>query len=221
MACALWGDGSKWGDGDLWCREISVGPYVSFLDQDTDRPLLSSWTLQSPDATIWSPTISSQGVLTFTSGAGSLSTAPVLIEDDNTLWSMAIGNTGVLTLTDGVADTNQPAAEVIDPNAIAWYGRVSSLNVLRWQTGSVPGNLRTRLTHVSVRVSYSAAAAFVIHSIRPLLAPVKAVLGRYITHTDMVTKGRVSVRITYTGNAAFVVDRIALTAKSKKQRPRG
>jgi len=92
-----------------------------------DLPIYA-WSLQSPDATVWVPSITIDGIVSFTSGGGVITASPPVFRGQGTtVWTPAISNAGLLTISSG-PDLNQRWAWKIDTNLIRWYFEVDASN---------------------------------------------------------------------------------------------
>src|SRR5262245_13678410 len=92
---------------------------------------ISTWSLQSPDGTVWRATISNEGIVTWiTGGAIATVTPPVFQGDpDSVIWTPSMSNAGILSMTDGVA-AGQLWATLIDPVFKRWYFLVNANGIL-------------------------------------------------------------------------------------------
>ena len=71
------------------------------------------WSLQSPDGTVWKPTITRAGIVTFTAGGPILTTDPPIFPgspDPPNIWTPSIDNSGLVTITSGLDAGQSPAA---------------------------------------------------------------------------------------------------------------
>lgn len=81
---------------------------------------LTSWSLTSPNGTHYQPSISTEGVVTWTVvGAAITGTPPVYVDETSGIHTPSISNAGGVTLTAG-ADTSQDRAALIDPNGVQY-----------------------------------------------------------------------------------------------------
>lgn len=81
---------------------------------------LTSWSLTSPNGTHYQPSISTEGVVTWTViGAAITVTPPVYVDEASGIHTPSISNVAVVTLTAG-ADTGQDRAALIDPNGVQY-----------------------------------------------------------------------------------------------------
>ena len=140
--------------------------YLSFIDGGNAPSLLTSWTLTSPNSTVWGPTISTGGIVTFTDGA-TAATAPVFIGLDGLAWNVAIDNFGLLLVTSGadLASTDN-AASLIDSAGTTWTFYVDSSGLVNITTSFV---LPALFRYPSTVVSWTPTAStdqFVLYSVR-------------------------------------------------------
>ena len=111
--------------------------YIRFIDAGNDPSLTMAWTLTSPNVTVWSPSVSTAGVVTMTDGAVA-GTVPIFIGLDGNAWNPTIDNSGIITATTGspMASTDQ-AASILDSNGLAWTFYVDTDNIVNLTTNAV------------------------------------------------------------------------------------
>ncbi len=94
--------------------------YIRFIDGGNYPSVITSWTLTSPNAAVWAPTISTGGVVTMTDGAAALS-SPIFIGLDGLVWTPTIDNSGIITATSGAAlSSTDVAAAITDNDGVTW-----------------------------------------------------------------------------------------------------
>jgi len=110
----------------LYCRPLGLRSHrVTF--QEFDVNYVTDWNLQSPDGTIWTPTLTTgtneTPTFTWVSSVGTKSTdTPVVVQTDTfQYWSMSIDNVGVVTYTSATADGESYGAALHDDNGKVWY----------------------------------------------------------------------------------------------------
>lgn len=85
---------------------------------------ITAWTLQAPDTTYWQPSMSVEGVVSWTIvGAELTPTPPVYADESGAVWTPSISNAGIVTLTSG-ADTGQDRAALVDSNGVQYLAIV-------------------------------------------------------------------------------------------------
>lgn len=91
-----------------------------------------NWTLQSPDTTVWTPSISTTGIITWTSGGPLLTSTPPVFQGyfTNLVWVPSISNTGVVTITQDLA-SGQFLAALRDSAFQDWYFSVSTYGLIQ------------------------------------------------------------------------------------------
>ena len=111
--------------------------YIRFIDAGNDPSLTMAWTLTSPNVTVWSPSVSTAGVVTMTDGAVA-GTVPIFIGLDGNAWNPTIDNSGIITATTGspMASTDQ-AASILDSSGLAWTFYVDTDNIVNLTTNAV------------------------------------------------------------------------------------
>ena len=111
--------------------------YIRFIDAGNDPSLTMAWTLTSPNATVWGPSVSTDGIVTMTDGAVA-GTVPIFIGLDGNAWNPTISNGGLITATTGsaMASTDQ-AASILDSNGLAWTFYVDTDNIVNLTTNAV------------------------------------------------------------------------------------
>ena len=85
---------------------------------------ITNWSLQSPDTTVWIPTISTRGICTWTSGGAIVTATPPVFQStvDATIWIPSISNAGIVTMTSGTSVIGQRWATLLDANNRQWFG---------------------------------------------------------------------------------------------------
>src|SRR5690349_1747901 len=122
--------------------------------------------MTSPDLTVWGASITTSGVISFTSGAAAGDTA-VIGSLSGLAWTPAISNGGVVSATSGSAlSASDTAASIADSAGTVWTLYVNDNNEICVTSSSVaPGLVR----YPALRVSYTPASAtdvFLVHSAR-------------------------------------------------------
>lgn len=85
--------------------------------------LLTSWSLQSPDDTVWVPSISTEGVVTYVPGGEVITATPPVVADRDepaNVRTLSISNAGTLSLSGPVADEDQDRAALQDANGVIY-----------------------------------------------------------------------------------------------------
>ena len=143
--------------------------YIGFIDGGNSPSLVTSWTLTSPNATVWGATISTGGIVTFTDGAAA-STVPVFIGLDGLAWNPTIDNGGIVTVTSGSAlSSTNSAAALDDSGGTRWTFYVDQDGLVNVTTSLV---LPALFRYPSVTVSWtptSASDQFLIYSVRAMM----------------------------------------------------
>ena len=151
---------------------ISPSEYITYFDSSDIPGVLATWTLTSPDATVWGPSVTTAGIVTFTSGATLVTTAVVFIGLDGNKWTPTIANTGIVTVTSGGAlSASDTIATLTDSNGVSWVFYVDDLNVAQLTTASV---LPSLLRYPALIFTYTPAASTdvcLLHSARPSITP--------------------------------------------------
>lgn len=103
----------------------------------------SAWTLTSPNATVWTPSITTAGIVSLTSGGVAGETA-VLVGVDGTKWTPTISNGGIITLTSGgTLSASDTIATLTDSGDTIWSLYVDDAGQANVTTASaLPGLLR-------------------------------------------------------------------------------
>lgn len=124
---------------ELGLRQYRPYNYQAFADNYgfTAGP---SWNLQSPDGTVWAPSITTGGVLSFVSGAARL-TDCVVRGQALPWWQPTISNIGVVTLTSYTpGGSGIPWGTIVDSAGAVWYWYMDLNNVAILST-TLPTNL--------------------------------------------------------------------------------
>ena len=140
--------------------------YIRFIDGAAVPTFLTTWTLRSPDTTYWSATVSTSGIVTYTSGAAP-GTTPVFVGLNGNAWDPTIDNGGVVTVTNGAPlDSYDLAAALIDSGGSQWNLYVDANSLVNVTTNLI---LPTAFRYPSVIASWTPTAAtdqFIIYSLR-------------------------------------------------------
>lgn len=89
-----------------------------------------AWSLQSPDSTVWVPSITTEGMLSFVSGGGIITaTPPVFRGVGGTIWTPFISNAGLVSIVQG-NEMGQRWAWKIDINLVRWYFDVDATGIV-------------------------------------------------------------------------------------------
>ena len=140
--------------------------YIRFIDSGNDPSLITAWTLTSPNATVWGPSVSTDGIVTMTDGAVA-GTVPIFIGLDGNAWNPTMSNGGIMTAATGspMTSTDQ-AASILDANGLTWIFYVDTDNLVNLTTNAViPASFR----YPSVVVNWTPTAStdqLVISSLR-------------------------------------------------------
>lgn len=89
--------------------------------------IITTWSLQSPNAQAWQPSIDPYGTVTFAPVGAVITVTPPVYADElsaSVVYTPTISNTGILTLTSG-ADTGQLRAALVDVNGAQYLACVS------------------------------------------------------------------------------------------------
>ena len=140
--------------------------YFADIDGQVLPGRTAAWTVASPDATVWGPTISTTGVITMTSGASAGTTA-VVIGLSGLKWTIAISNGGILTLTESTALTaSDLAASITDSNSVTWTLYVDDDDIVNVTTSDL---LKRSFKYWGVSVYYTPASStdiFAVQSVK-------------------------------------------------------
>lgn len=95
--------------------------YIAAIDSGALPVASSIWTLTSPDMTVWGPSITTDGVMSLTSGATAGDSA-VFVGIDGTKWVPTISNGGIITLTPtGTLSASDLMASLVDAALVTWF----------------------------------------------------------------------------------------------------
>jgi len=141
--------------------------YIVYVDPGVLGIVDTTWTLKSPDLTVWDPSITTGGVLSFTSGGTELNT-PRVPAWNGTGWDPSITNGGVVSVTSGAAmSASDQLAALIDSSSVAWYLVVNDNDELQVTTDDIITGV---IRYPSVHLTFTATAdtdTFDIHAIKP------------------------------------------------------
>ena len=92
---------------------------------------ITTWSLQSPNGTAWVPTITTAGIVTFTSGGSVLTPRAPCFQGipDTTLWTPQISDAGIVSLLD-VPTMGTYRAALLDSNATLWLFLVDRAGIV-------------------------------------------------------------------------------------------
>jgi hypothetical protein len=222
MALGKWGDGGLYGDGGLWnSLTLQAQEFYARVDEPQQAyPFTTTWNLQSPNGSIWLPSISTSGILSFTDvGAGTADN--VLVPDaDGTYWTPSISNDGIVSVTSGAVPTvSTELPSVIDTSGRVWYWLIlDSLSIL-----SSAQPWRSRTFYFSPRLKYTAPATnetpFRIYSTRAYVSIGAESLRAYEAQVEAV-QNRISIRVKHSGSD-FVMFTSTARANIKKKQVEG
>lgn len=218
LTCPTWGDSSLWGDGDLWCSFSGSHQYIAWLE-GKDRNALITWNLESPDAKVWTPVISTSGVVSFSDSFGTATDVPVAPDPTGVNWTPSISNAGIVTMTSG-ADAAEDQASLIDSDSIQWWWSAFASGITQWVTNPQVG-YRYKANLVAVEVEYDDGDELVIDRITALANITREVPDQFVAYTDFVTHKKVSVEIVYASGDEIVIDHIQVQCQVKKHMPKG
>lgn len=198
--CPFWGSGAYWGDGSLYCSTASSVLAYS-ISLDSLRTFINQWNLVDSSGVVWTPTISTSGVITLTSSSGTTSTQPIIpISDGSGVRSMSVSTLGVITTTIGT-DTGQSAAVLTDSGAQDWSLLADSsaqILVNPYLTNS------PRLHLLQMRVKHSAGGDFRIYQLRPIGGMDNYFQFDYVTQVDDTRYFRLALSIKHGDAGNFV-----------------
>jgi len=143
-----------------------IGEYIRMIDGGGLPTVSTNWTLTSPNLTVWEPSISTGGVVTFTDGAVAADSA-VLVGLDGLAWTPTIDNNGIISVTSGTELTSaQIAASLVDADSVQWYFYVDLSGLVTISTTFAYPSL-FRYPSVVVRwTPDSATDTFILYSLR-------------------------------------------------------
>lgn len=136
---------------------INIRPqeYIVLFDSSDIPGTSTSWTLTSPDASQWAPSITTAGIVTFATG-GTAGDSVVFIGLDGTKWTPAITNAGIITATQGgTLSSSDILATIVDSANVTWAFYVDDNGQVRVTTATV---LPTLLRYPAFVWSYTPAA---------------------------------------------------------------
>lgn len=150
---------------------ISPAEYITYFDSSDIPAVSTTWTLTSPDATIWGPAITTAGIVTFVSGAVAGGSA-IFIGLDGNKWTPTIANTGIVTITSGGAlSASDNVATLTDSNGVNWVFYVDDNAIVQVTTAAV---LPALLRYPALIVTYTPTTGndvWHLHSARVSITP--------------------------------------------------
>lgn len=222
MACPKWGDGSLWGDGDLYCSAFATSEryQVDVSGLSLTLQPVTNWNLQSPDGSIWTPSISTSQQISFTSGTGTVSAVPVVLGQSGVLWTPSISNAGVITLTSGASYTGvEGLATFEDSNGLQWFWQINATDGSYVGT-SLRHTVATRFFRLSLKLKYTAISgisdsdAFRAYRIQPVVGIRAQLPDRYYALADRHVV-RCSLKIKH-GGSALTLSNLRVVAQVRK-----
>ena len=117
--------------------------YQVAFDSSNIPATSSAWTLTSPNATVWTPSISTVGIVSLTD-SGVAGDSVVFVGLDGNKWTTTISNGGIITVTSGGAlSLSDTIATLTDSGGTIWTFYVDDTNQVNVTTASaLPGLLR-------------------------------------------------------------------------------
>lgn len=135
---------------------LSAAEYIAKFDSDNNPSVSSTFTFTSPDATVYIGSITTAGVVSWTSGATHGGGA-IFVGLDGSQWSPSIANTGIITLTNiGDLDYLAVVATLVDSNSVVWIFYVDDDGQAKATTGDI---LPSELRYPAFRFSFTPTAA--------------------------------------------------------------
>ena len=143
-----------------------IGEYVRMIDGGSLPSVSTNWTLTSPNLTVWSPSITTAGVVSFTDGAVA-GDSVILVGLDGLAWTPTIDNSGIVSVASGTELTSaQTAASLVDSGSVQWYFYVDLDGLVTISTVFAYPSL-FRYPSVTVRwTPASASDTFILYSLR-------------------------------------------------------
>lgn len=151
---------------------ISPGEYITYFDSSDIPSTLAAWTLTSPNATVYGPTVTTLGNVSFVPGAVSVATPVVFIGLDGNKWTPTIANTGEVSATSGSAlSASDTIAALTDSNGVAWVFYVDDTNIVQVTTAAVLPSLLRYPALIFTYTPESGSDRCLLHSARQSLTP--------------------------------------------------
>jgi len=143
-----------------------ISEYIRFVDDSASPVSTTDWTISSPDTNVWVPSITTDGVVSFTDGGAALTT-PVIIGLDGLAWNPAISNDGVLSVESGDEfGSSEASASLLDSDSVEWFMYVDADGIVNVTTSLVIPVL-FRYPSISVRWTPTAETdTFTLYSLR-------------------------------------------------------
>ena len=222
MALGKWGDGGLYGDGGLWnSLTLQVQEFYSKVDEPRQPyPFTTSWNIQSPNGSLWQPSITTSGVLSVTDiGAGTVDS--ILVPDpDGTYWTPSITNDGIVSVTSGATPSvSTELPSITNTSGRIWYWLIpNNLSIL-----SLAQPWGSRTFYFSPRLKYTAPSTtetpFRIYSTRAYVSIGAESLRAYEAEVEAV-QNRISIRVKHSGSD-FVMFTSTVRANIKKKQVEG
>lgn len=141
--------------------------FICQIDGGVSPTVDTAWTVSSPDTTVWLPSVTTAGILSFASGGVALNT-PDVPGVDGSGWDLTISNGGVLTVTQGgFLSSSDSMAAVNDSNSITWSLFVGEDNQVRVTTDSILDNVFYYPAIVITFIPSATTDVFDLYSIKP------------------------------------------------------
>lgn len=154
---------------------ISIAPseWLTYFDSGNIPDTSYAWTLQSPDLTIWGPTISTAGIVSVASGA-TAGASVTFVGLDGHKWTPAISNGGIITATQGaILSASDAIATLVDSADITWVFFVDDDSEVQVTTAEVLPSLLRYPAFVFAYTPTTGTDRCLVHSIRPSIASVR------------------------------------------------
>lgn len=92
---------------------VRPNEYRVAFDSSNIPATSSAWTLTSPNATVWTPSISTAGIVSVTD-SGTAGDSVVFVGLDGNKWTPTISNGGIVTATSGGALSSSDTIATLD-----------------------------------------------------------------------------------------------------------
>ena len=212
-----------------YCSPVGLRYYRTVF-RDANLNWMVDWNLQSPDGTIWTPSVDTiGGTLTFTPGTGSPTVVPVMLKvgEDDTVFVPSMANDGTLTLTPDVWSLNYFAAAIYDSVGVSWVIHVAE-NGNHLIGTDIPASQLRPMDYLSLDVKYTANQAgkasatnyFAISKVVVNAAPQRDTEGRFYADVEFVHHKSISLDVKFSGSY-FSLGHVAARVKRLKKIPRG
>ena len=142
--------------------------YLCQIDSGRLPTVVTTWTITSPNTSVWSLSIDTSGIITITDGAVA-ATTPFAMGMDGVNWTFTISNGGIITLTRSGSQLTEAhtVAGLVDSLALTWLYVVSLNDQVLITTENPLENLYYYPAIIIMYDPINDTGVFELHAVKP------------------------------------------------------